>query len=84
MGIEAVTFDFWNTIARVPPGAMSEVRLRAVAAACGECGVEVEAEALAGILDEVGSRYQRAWEVGEHFHPDRGVELLVRALGVEG
>src|SRR5213082_3524990 len=31
--IEAVTFDFWNTIARVPAGAMTEARRRAVAAA---------------------------------------------------
>lgn len=82
--IEAVTFDFWNTIAQVPPGAMSDVRRRSVAAACEECGVEVEAEALARILDAVGSRYQRSWEAGEHFHPDAGVEMLVRELGVEG
>lgn len=82
--IKAVTFDFWNTIARVPPGTISEARQRAVAEACEECGIEVEARELAEILDQVGSRYQSAWEVGEHFHPDQGVELLVRALGVEG
>lgn len=82
--IEAVTFDFWNTIARVPPGAMSEVRRRAVAAACEAHGVEVEAELLARTLEGVGARYQGSWEVGEHFHPDEGVEMLVRALGVEG
>ncbi|HET8814998.1 MAG TPA: HAD family hydrolase [Solirubrobacterales bacterium] len=81
--VAAVTFDFWNTIARVPAGAMTEARRRAVAAACDACGVEVEAEALALILDEVGARYQGSWEAGEHFHPDEGVELLVGALGVE-
>lgn len=82
--IEAVTFDFWNTIARLPPGTMSEVRRRAVAAACEAHDVEVEAELLARALEEVGSRYQGSWEAGEHFHPDEGVEMLVRALGVEG
>lgn len=82
--IEAVTFDFWNTIARVPPGTMSEVRRRAVAAACEAHGVAVEAELLARTLEEVGARYQGSWEAGEHFHPDEGVEMLVRALGVEG
>lgn len=82
--IEAVTFDFWNTIARVPPGTMSEVRRRAVAAACEAHGVEVEAELLARTLEEVGARYQGSWEAGEHFHPDEGVEMLVRTLGVEG
>lgn len=82
--IEAVTFDFWNTIARVPPGTMSEVRRRAVAAACEAHGLEVETELLARTLQEVGARYQGSWEAGEHFHPDEGVELLVQALGVEG
>ena len=32
VAVTAVTFDFWNTIARVPEGAMSEARQRAVAA----------------------------------------------------
>lgn len=82
--IDAVTFDFWNTIARVPPGMMSDLRRRAVAAACEAHGVEVEAELLARTLEEVGARYQGFWEAGEHFHPDEGVEMLVRALGVEG
>jgi FMN phosphatase YigB (HAD superfamily) len=82
--IEAVTFDFWNTIARVPPGTMSDVRRRAVAAACEAQGLEVEAELLARTLEEVGTRYQGSWEAGEHFHPDEGVEMLVQALGVEG
>jgi FMN phosphatase YigB (HAD superfamily) len=82
--IEAVTFDFWNTIARVPPGTMSDVRRRAVAAACEAHGVEVEAGLLARTLEEVGGRYQGSWEAGEHFHPDEGVEMLVQALGIEG
>jgi FMN phosphatase YigB (HAD superfamily) len=82
--IEAVTFDFWNTIARVPPDTMTEARRRAVAAACEECGVEVEAARLAASLEEVGSSYQRSWEAGDHFHPREGAEMLVRALGAEG
>lgn len=82
--IEAVTFDFWNTIARVPPDTMTEARRRAVAAACEDCGVEVEAERLAASLEEVGSSYQSSWEEGTHFHPSKGAEMLVRSLGVEG
>lgn len=82
--IAAVTFDFWNTIARVPPGTMSDLRRRAVAAACEAHDVAVEAQLLARTLEEVGARYQGSWEAGEHFHPDEGVEMLVGALGVEG
>jgi HAD superfamily hydrolase (TIGR01509 family) len=82
--IRAVTFDFWNTIAQVPPDTMTEARRRAVAAACEDCEVEVETERLAALLAEVGSRYQRSWEVGAHFHPSEGAQMLVRALGAAG
>jgi putative hydrolase of the HAD superfamily len=81
--IEAITFDFWNTIARVPPGAMTEARRRAIAAACEECSVEVEAELLARSLEEVGLHWEEAWAAGRHLHPREGAEMLVRALGVE-
>lgn len=79
-----MTFDFWNTIAREPPGTMAEARRRAIAAACEACGVEVEAQLLAASLEEVASSYHRSWSVGTHLHPREGAEMLVRALGAEG
>ncbi|MET0559740.1 MAG: HAD family hydrolase [Solirubrobacterales bacterium] len=84
--ITAVTFDFWNTLARVPAGkgVMTEARLQAVTAACEECGIEVEAERLTGLLEEVARSYERSWEGGRHFHPREGVAMLVAELGVEG
>lgn len=82
--IEAVTFDFWNTIAREPPGTMTGRRRRAVAAACQEGELLVEAELLAASLEEVGRAYRESWEAGAHFHPRQGAELLATALGAEG
>lgn len=83
--VKAVTFDFWNTIARERPGAaVAGVRREAVAAACESCGVEVEAELLAASLEEVATSYHRSWSAGAHFHPSEGAEMLVAALGVEG
>lgn len=82
--VKAVTFDFWNTIACIPPGTMEAARRRALEAACESCGVEVEAELLSASLREVGSSYERSWAAGTHFHPREGAEMLVRALGVEG
>jgi FMN phosphatase YigB (HAD superfamily) len=81
--VRAVTFDFWNTIAQVPPGAMPAVRRRAVAAACEEGGFEVDAETLASSLDEVRLRWERSWEAGVHLHPRQGAAMLVEALGLE-
>jgi FMN phosphatase YigB (HAD superfamily) len=84
VSIEAITFDFWNTIARAPAGLMSEARRRAIVEACEGCGVELEAELLAEVLGEATRAYEDSWSVGEHFHPHEGAEMLVRALGLEG
>ncbi len=82
--IRAVTFDFWNTIAQVPSGAMTEARTRALAIACERGGVEVETAALVAALEEVGAHWERSWAEGVHLHPEQAVEVLVRELGAEG
>jgi FMN hydrolase / 5-amino-6-(5-phospho-D-ribitylamino)uracil phosphatase len=81
--IEAVTFDFWNTIATVPPGAMNEARRRGIAAACEGAEVEVEPKLLTASLEEVGRRWERSWEEGVHLHPQEGAAMVGEALGVE-
>jgi FMN phosphatase YigB (HAD superfamily) len=82
--LTVVTFDFWNTIARVPPEMMSAARRQAVAAACADCGVEVKAARLAAALAEVSGSYESSWQAGTHFHPRQGAEMLVATLGAEG
>jgi FMN phosphatase YigB (HAD superfamily) len=79
--IEAVTFDFWNTIARTR--AMTELRVRAISAACEAGGAEVGAEALAAALERVGLHWERSWAAGEHLHPREGAAMLIRELGIE-
>ena len=81
--LRAVTFDFWNTIARVPTGAMTEVRRRAVLAACESGGVEVEPKLVMASLEEVGMRWERSWAEGIHLHPHEAAATLARALGAE-
>lgn len=83
VAVEAITFDFWNTIARAPAGLMNEARRRAIVRACEECGVELEEELLAESLAEVSRSYESSWSIGEHFHPREGAEMLVRSLGLE-
>lgn len=81
--LRAVTFDFWNTIARVPSGTMTEARRRAVAAACEEADFEVEPALLGAALEAVGARWERSWGEGVHLHPLDGARMLVRALDIE-
>jgi len=82
--IKVVTFDFWNTIAAVPPGAMSEARRRAIAAALQSNEVEVEADRLLAGLRQVGLDWEQAWAEGRHLPPHEAATALVRHLGVEG
>jgi putative hydrolase of the HAD superfamily len=83
--IKAVTFDFWNTIARSRSGeAMVKARHEAVVATCAACDLEIEAALLAATLDEVTASYEGFWSTGTHFHPSQGAEMLVAALGIEG
>jgi FMN phosphatase YigB (HAD superfamily) len=84
VAVEAITFDFWNTIARAPAGLMSEARRRAIADVCADCGVDVDAELLVASLEEATRAYERSWLTGEHFHPREGAEILLRSLGLEG
>ncbi|HWB69817.1 MAG TPA: HAD family hydrolase [Solirubrobacterales bacterium] len=82
--LEAVTFDFWNTIAQVAPEAMPRARRRAILAACEACEVELEEELLAAGLERVRVAWERSWASGEHLAPAAGAEMLVATLGVEG
>ncbi|HEY2480318.1 MAG TPA: HAD family hydrolase [Solirubrobacterales bacterium] len=84
MTIEAVTFDFWNTIAVAPAaGAMREARLAAVLAACESCGLELDSEQVAAGVAEVIRSRERSWEEGRHVSPDEGAATLVESLAVE-
>jgi len=82
--IAAVTFDFWNTIAQVPEGAMVAARRRAVASACEEAGLAVEAALLEASLEAVRLRWESSWGKGVHMHPEDGAEMLLRSLGADG
>lgn len=82
--LQAVTFDFWNTIARVPSGEMAAARRRAIEAACVSNEVEVEADLLLASLEQVGLDWERSWAAGRHLHPHEAAAGLVRALGIEG
>jgi len=82
--IKAVTFDFWNTIATVPSGAMKDARQRAIEAAFVSSEVEVEADLLLSSLEQVGLDWERSWAEGRHLHPHEAAAGLVRSLGLEG
>jgi putative hydrolase of the HAD superfamily len=84
MPITAVTFDFWNTIAQVPPGAMRTARRSAVSRACEACDVVLESELLDAALEDVRLEWERSWAAGAHLHPSEGAQRFVGTLGLSG
>jgi putative hydrolase of the HAD superfamily len=70
--LEAVTFDFWNTLAwESPPGYMRGRRRAAWLGILEEADVEVELERLDSALGSAQSLHTREWEAGRQFgaHP---------------
>lgn len=82
--LEAVTFDFWNTLFREPPGApASRLRVERMAVVMREFGCEIESSTL---LTEL----RRCWEYatnlqyyqGLDFRPEEHVRKFMADLGL--
>jgi FMN phosphatase YigB (HAD superfamily) len=84
MPIEAVTFDFWNTIAVEPvPGSMRDARHAAVLETLESHGVDLDADHLAEHVAEVIRSREQSWAEGVHVSPAEGAQRLVAALELE-
>lgn len=79
--IEAVTFDFWNTLIAedVDPW---KWKTDAFLAAATDAGHPVDRADMRGALDEGKRFYQQAWERGEVFTPEQWSEVVGRQLGI--
>ena len=65
--IEAITFDFWNTLVWEGPGQLVEGRLRAWAGLLEEAGLPVESGRLAAAHDAAFAEYQAAWKANRQY-----------------
>src|SRR4051812_21215813 len=84
MPIQAVTFDFWNTIAAEPArGAMQKARHAAVLEACNSMGLEHTAERIGTSVEEVIRSREASWAEGIHLSPAEGAERLADALELD-
>lgn len=79
--IDAVTFDFWNTLIAedVDPW---KWKTDSFLAAAVDAGHPVDRSQMRQALDEGKRFYQRAWEEGEVFTPEQWSEVVGRELGV--
>jgi FMN phosphatase YigB (HAD superfamily) len=86
--VEAVTFDFWNTLIWEEPGSLRERRLKAWADALTEIGARFDRARLESAHDAAHEEYVVSWTEGRQFRVEEAVKQMVEhldgELGVEG
>jgi FMN phosphatase YigB (HAD superfamily) len=82
--IQAVTFDFWNTLVWEEPGLIRGRRLAAWAGILEEAGHGVEGERLAAASDREWQAWNEEWENGaEQFRAEMAIDRLLREADVD-
>ena len=80
--VQAVTFDFWNTLMWEEPGSLRESRLAVWDEALAELGVSVNPGELERAHDAAHAEYVESWTAGRQFRVEEAVEHLLDALDV--
>jgi putative hydrolase of the HAD superfamily len=81
--IEAVTFDFWNTLVYEERGHLRGRRLAAWAGILEEAGFASERQLLDAAFDASWQAYVRAWKANEQFLAVQGAEHCLETLGFD-
>jgi putative hydrolase of the HAD superfamily len=85
--VQAVTFDFWNTLMWEEPGSLKEKRLEFWTEALEGLGASVDPVQLERAHDAAHQEYVDSWTAGRQFRVEEAVEHMVErldgALGAE-
>jgi FMN phosphatase YigB (HAD superfamily) len=81
--IEAVTFDFWNTLMWEEPGSLREHRLAVWAETLAQAGATHDAVAVRAAHDGAHRAYEDAWRANRQFRVKEAAGQIVAALGGE-
>jgi len=81
MAIEAITFDFWDTLVRADSSASRIARRIAVAEALAQHGLTAEHDNIEAAFDQAFSRFNSSWGTGEQYTGHHAAETVLDALG---
>jgi HAD superfamily hydrolase (TIGR01549 family) len=81
--VEAVTFDFWNTLVYEERGHLRGRRLEAWAGVFEDVGFAVERSRLDAAFDASWDRYVESWKANEQFAAAQGAEAVLESLGFD-
>ncbi|HZQ28656.1 MAG TPA: HAD family hydrolase [Acidimicrobiales bacterium] len=79
--VEAVTFDYWNTLVYEDRGHLRGQRLEAWAGIFEDVGFAVERERLDAAFDASWDRYVRSWTANEQYQAAQAAEDILEDLG---
>jgi putative hydrolase of the HAD superfamily len=80
--IDAVTFDYWNTLVYEEHGRLRGIRLESWKAILAEAGIHVAPARLEQAFDDSWAEYERAWFDNRQYLHDEAVADIVRAIGI--
>ncbi|HEX2699817.1 MAG TPA: HAD family hydrolase [Acidimicrobiales bacterium] len=81
--VEAVTFDFWNTLVYELRGELRGRRLEAWSGLLEEAGFALERLQLEAVYDGAWDAYLASWEANEQFVAAQAAEHIIENLGFD-
>ncbi len=81
--IEAVTFDYWNTLVYELRGELRGRRLEAWSGLLEEAGFAAERAQLEAVYDEAWQAYVVSWRANQQFQAAQAAEHIVEQLGFD-
>ena len=81
--IEAVTFDYWNTLVYEERGHLRNRRMDAWMGILEDSGFALERQALELVFDASWERYSAAWTANEQYLAVQGAEDAIISLGFD-
>lgn len=86
MAIRGVTFDWWGTIAVIPPredaAVLRDLRISRLEARLREAGVRLERPVLVDAYERQGKVLEEAWALHRDLSPDEQVHTFLRFAGL--
>lgn len=81
--LDAVTFDYWNTLVWEERGHMRGLRIEAWAGLLEEAGFACERSMLDAVFDESWQRYVAHWTTNQQYQAAKAAEEILGRLGFE-
>jgi FMN phosphatase YigB (HAD superfamily) len=81
--LQAVTFDFWDTLVIARQDAMRDIRIDGVGEILAAAGRPVARGVVADAIDEAAAEFRRAWGENRQFGAEQAVPMIVDALGIK-